>query len=105
MESVKKLFMMYTTFMAKSRHILLFTLGMSVVLNLVLFLRIPTHTKPDIAHIYSEETFAGMFENLDEVPRDRELLAVERHARTNATYEKEPIQYLSKSLEFRWCIF
>ena len=76
--------------MAKSRHILLFTLGMSVVLNLVLFLRIPTHTEPDIEHMYSEETFAGMFENLDE---------------DYDTYEKEPIQYLSKSLEFRWCVF
>ena len=66
MESVKKLSLNYSYFMAKFKHILLFTLSLSLLLNLVLFLRIPRHTTHNIVHTYSEGTFAEMHaENID----------------------------------------
>ena len=78
MESVKKLFFTCTLFMAKSKHILLFTLAVSVLLNLVLFLRIPLHTTHDIIRTYSElhETFAEL--QAESVEENGMLGAVER---------------------------
>ena len=95
MESFKKLLMTYFAFMAKTKNILLFTLAMSILLNLVLFLRIPLNTKSDIMHAYSEETFAGLFEEQD----PRELFFVENHSGTNKPYDNERIENERKSLE------
>jgi hypothetical protein len=102
MVSVKKYFIMYIAFLAKSRKILLVTLAVSLLLNLVLFLRIPVNTKPDIVHTYSEETIAQLFaDNLerdDVVPRHQEPDIVQRQSRTDAPYDNKRVKHLSKSL-------
>ena len=78
MESVKKLIFTCTLSLAKSRHILLFTLGVSILLNLVLFLRIPLHTTHDIFRTYSElqQNFAEL--QAESVEDNGMLGAVER---------------------------
>ena len=96
---------MYIAFLAKSRKILLVTLAVSLLLNLVLFLRIPVNTKPDIVHTYSEETIAQLFaDNLerDVVPRHQEPDIVQRQSRTDAPYDNKRVKHLSKSFEFRY---
>ena len=91
MDSVKKVLTSYTRFMAKSKALLAFTLAVSLLLNLVLFLRIPQHSKPDIVQRYSEESFAALFEA---VPRKRHVVG-----QTNTTVDHKRTKQLSKSHE------